>query len=140
MRRNGTGHSCAWCYHRLVRTQSFRDPRVWTQSVTLISEVYRTTQFFPPEERYGLTTQLRRAAVFIAANIAEGYGRSTRGEYLNQISVARGSANEVEALFAVSMELGIVSQASISSALTHLESTQRMLTKLKSGLQRSRTK
>ena len=118
-----------------MRTRSFRDLHVWTQSVALISEVYRTTRSFPREERYGLTAQLRKAAVSIAANIAEGYGRWTRGEYLNQISVARGSANEVEALFAVSEELGIVQSAELSEGYSRLDSTQRMLTKLKAGLE-----
>ena len=121
-------------------TRSFRDLHVWSQSVTLISEVYRTTRSYPREEQFGLTAQLRRAAVSIAANIAEGYGRSTRGEYLNQISVARGSANEVEALFAVSEELGIVQSAQLSEVRSRLDSTQRMLTKLKAGLEaKSRT-
>ena len=123
-----------------MRTQSFRDLQVWSKAVRLISEVYRTTQSFPKEERFGLTAQLRRAAVSIAANIAEGYGRSTRGEYLNQISVARGSANEVEALLAVSQELGIVQASELTRVLEHLDSTQRMLTKLKVGLQKSHGK
>lgn len=118
-----------------MRTRSFRDLHVWSQSVTLISEVYRTTRSFPREERYGLIAQLRRAAVSIAANIAEGYGRSTRGEYLNQISVARGSANEVEALFAVSEALGMVQSSELSQVRSQLDSTQRMLTKLKAGLE-----
>ena len=118
-----------------MRTRSFRDLVVWSYSVKLISEIYRTTQTFPKEERYGLTAQLRRAAVSIAANIAEGYGRSTRGEYLNQISVARGSGNEVEALLAVSQELGIVQASELNQVLAHLSSTQRMLTKLKAGLE-----
>ena len=118
-----------------MRTRSFRDLHVWSLSVTLISEVYRTTRSFPREERYGLIAQLRRAAISIAANIAEGYGRSTRGEYLNQISVARGSANEVEALFAVSEELGMVQSSELSQVRSQLDSTQRMLTKLKAGLE-----
>ena len=116
--------------------RSFRDLRVWSQSVKLVSEVYRTTQSFPAHERFGLIAQLRRAAVSIPANIAEGYGRSTRGEYLNQLSVARGSANEVEALFAVSEELRIVEPADLSIVLSLLDSTQRMLTRLKSSLEK----
>ena len=118
-----------------MRTRSFRDLHVWAQSVNLIIEVYRMTRSFPREEQYGLTAQLRKAAVSIAANIAEGYGRSTRGEYLNQISVARGSANEVEALFAVSEELGMVQSSELSQVRSRLDTTQRMLTRLKAGLE-----
>ena len=119
-----------------MQTRSFRDLRVWSQSVRLISEVYRTTKPFPREERFGLTAQLRRAALSVAANIAEGHGRSTRGEYLNQISVARGSANEVEALLLVSEELDIVKPENLRAVRERLDATQRMLTRLKSSLEK----
>lgn len=73
-----------------------RDLRVWQTAIDLGLKCYEVSRLFPREERYGLTAQLRSAAVSIAANIAEGNGRLTRGEYLNQLSAARGSVREVD--------------------------------------------
>src|SRR5690242_12800716 len=92
---------------------SYRDLRVWQESVALVTSVYELTQRFPKEERYGLTAQVRRATVSISANISEGHGRSTRGEYLNQLSVARGSINEVETLLTVSCNLAFVTESRV---------------------------
>ena len=73
--------------------QSYRKLEVWHDGIELVAEVYRLTEAFPTRERYGLTSQIRRAAVSVPSNIAEGYGRATRGEYLNHLSVAKGSLN-----------------------------------------------
>jgi four helix bundle protein len=64
-----------------MKTSSFRDLIVWQRAMELTTAIYRLTQQFPREEVYGLTSQLRRAGVSVASNIAEGYGRGTRGEY-----------------------------------------------------------
>ena len=63
--------------------QSYRDLRVWQSAMDLASEVYSVSANFPSDERFGLTSQVRRAAVSVASNIAEGHGRSHRGEYLH---------------------------------------------------------
>ena len=73
-----------------------RDLRVWQTAVDLGVKCYEISRHFPGEERYGLTAQIRNSAVSVAANIAEGNGRLTRGEYLNQLSAARGSLREVD--------------------------------------------
>jgi four helix bundle protein len=91
--------------------KSYRDLIVWRKSLTLVCNVYRMTSQFPRDERFGLTAQLRRAAVSIPSNIAEGHGRASRGEYLNALSVAHGSANEVETLILISQRLGFGHQA-----------------------------
>jgi len=70
--------------------KSYRDLRVWQTAISLVLEVYRITESFPHAERFGLTSQLRRAAVSVPSNIAEGHARSTRGEYKNSLSSARG--------------------------------------------------
>ena len=85
---------------------NFRKLDVWHDGIELVAEVDRLTSTFPAHELYGLTAQLRRASVSVPANIAEGYGRTTRGEYLNQLSVAGGSLNEVETLCIVCIRLG----------------------------------
>jgi four helix bundle protein len=73
-----------------------RDLRVWQTAIELRMKCYGLSRAFPREERYGLTARLRTAAVSVAANIAEGNGRLTTGEYLNQLSNARGSLREID--------------------------------------------
>jgi four helix bundle protein len=86
--------------------ESFKDLVVWQRAVQLSLAVYKLTSSFPASERFGLTNQLRRASVSVASNIAEGYGRSTRGEYLLFLGHARGSAFEVQTQLVISEGLG----------------------------------
>jgi four helix bundle protein len=86
--------------------QSFRNLAVWQRSIALTVAVYKLTSVFPDTEKFGLTNQLRRAVVSIASNVAEGYGRSTRGEYLQFLGHARGSCSEVETQIVIAKELG----------------------------------
>ena len=75
---------------------SFKELRVWQRAVEMTTAIYALTATYPSSEKFGLTNQLRRAAVSVASNIAEGYGRTTRGEYLQFLGHARGSNCEVE--------------------------------------------
>jgi four helix bundle protein len=86
--------------------QSFRSLVVWQRGIQLTVAVYKLTSVFPDTEKFGLTNQLRRAAVSIASNVAEGYGRSTKGEYLQFLGHARGSCSEVETQVVIAKELG----------------------------------
>ena len=85
---------------------SYRDLLVWQRSIQMTIAIYRLTVSFPKEEQYGLTSQLRRAAVSVASNIAEGYGRGTRGEYKQFLGMARGSNYEVQTQLVITRELG----------------------------------
>jgi four helix bundle protein len=85
---------------------SFKDLVVWQRAVQLTVAIYNFTSTFPVSERFGLTNQLRRASVSIASNIAEGYGRSTKGEYLLFLGHARGSKCEVETQLVIAEALG----------------------------------
>jgi four helix bundle protein len=76
--------------------QRFRDLRVWTESIDLAREVYRLTSQYPPDERFGLSGQLRRAAVSVASNIAEGSARSSRKDFRHFVEIAIGSLAEME--------------------------------------------
>jgi len=84
---------------------SFQDLTVWQRSVELALQIYKLTAKFPDSEKFGLTNQLRRASVSVASNIAEGYGRSTRGEYLQFLGHARGSIFEVETQIVIAKAL-----------------------------------
>jgi four helix bundle protein len=84
---------------------SFKDLVVWQRAIQLTVAVYKLTSSFPDSERFGLTNQLRRASVSVASNIAEGYGRSTTGEYLQFLGHARGSNCEVRTQLIISKEL-----------------------------------
>ena len=86
--------------------ESFRDLAVWQRAIELTVEIYKLTAGFPDSERFGLTSQIRRATVSVASNIAEGYGRSTKGEYVLFLGHARGSAAEVETQLVIAKALG----------------------------------
>ena len=76
--------------------QSYRDLRVWREAMTLAEMAYRHTREFPKDELFGLTSQIRRAAASVPANIAEGYGRENTGNYVQFLRIAQGSCKEVE--------------------------------------------
>ena len=96
--------------------ESFKDLLVWQRSIQMSLEVYKLTADFPASERFGLTNQLRRASVSVASNIAEGYGRSTRGEYVLFLGHARGSNFEVQTQLVISEGLGFGSKQLRQSA------------------------
>src|SRR6478672_10437809 len=114
-----------------MSVQSYRDLKVWGIAVELTLEVYRITEAFPRSEQFGLTSQIRRAAVSVVTNIAEGHARSTRGEYRNFLSIARGSAIEVEVQLFVAEQIGYVQGAMLIKARDHCDAVSRMITNLK---------
>lgn len=83
----------------------FRDLLVWQKAIVLVTDVYRATQTFPKEEQYGLTSQIRRAAVSIPSNIAEGQARATRGEFRQFLGHAKGSLAELETQLLIAEKL-----------------------------------
>ena len=89
--------------------------------------VYKLTAGFPDSERFGLTNQMRRASVSVASNIAEGYGKSTRGEYINFLGHARGSNGELQTKLVIADGLGFRSQHELHAAQTLSEEVGRML-------------
>ena len=111
--------------------KSYRDLIVWQTAVALTLEVYRITESFPKSERFGLTSQLRRAAVSVASNIAEGHARNTRGEYRSFLSVARGSTIEVEVQLFLAEKIGFVQTPTLVEARNYCQAISRMITKLK---------
>ncbi len=85
---------------------SFRDLQVWQRAIQMTLAVYRLTQSFPKQEMFGMTSQMRRASVSVASNIAEGYGRNSTGEYKQFLGMARGSNSELETQIVIVRGLG----------------------------------
>ncbi|HXD31189.1 MAG TPA: four helix bundle protein [Pyrinomonadaceae bacterium] len=113
--------------------KSYRDLLVWQRAMELVILVYRITAQFPKHEIYGLTSQLRRASVSIPSNIAEGYGRGSRKEYLQFLGIAQGSLKELETQAILAERLNYSTTAQIEKLL---EDTDR-LGKMLGGLIRS---
>ena len=95
---------------------SFRNLTVWQRAIDLTLTIYKLTSSLPESERFGLTNQLRRASVSVASNIAEGYGRASRGEYLQHLGIARGSISELETQLVIVKALGFGSEHELSTA------------------------
>ena len=119
-----------------MHSRQYQNLKVWQVAVDLVVECYRCTAQFPPEERYGLTAQARRAAVSIPCNIAEGQGRETHGEFRNQLSVARGSLQELETLPVISERLSYVDGDRFETTWELCDHVSRMMTQLRRSLNR----
>jgi four helix bundle protein len=106
---------------------SYRDLVVWQKAVQFVSHIYRVTSSFPDNERYGLVSQLRRAAVSIASNIAEGQGRLTEGEFRQFLGHARGSLLEVETQLFIAQDLGFIDSGRFSMVEARSKEIGRLL-------------
>jgi len=110
--------------------RNFKDLLVWQKSYALALEVYRATASFPNHEVYGLTAQIRRAAVSIPSNIAEGYSRGHRVEYVRFASVAYGSLAELETQLMLARDLGYLQQTGYEALANEYSELERMLSAL----------
>ena len=110
-----------------AKVESYRDLLVWQQAMELAVGIYKTTKRWPKEELYGLTSQARRAAVSVAANIAEGYGRETRASYEHFLRVAQGSLKELETHLLIAQRVEIASNDELGSLLAATESVGKLL-------------
>lgn len=100
------------------KTKSFKDLIVWQKAFVLTKEIYAVTRSFPKEETYGLSSQMRRAALSISSNIAEGYGRQTPKEYKQFLTIAYGSLCELETQYLLAVEFQYIkSNAAIESLM-----------------------
>src|SRR5262245_37089795 len=110
--------------------KSYRDLEVWKRALQLVADVYLVPRKLPTDERFVLVAQMRRASVSVSSNIAEGYGRTTRGEYLNHLSIARGSLYEVESLCEVCVSLAFLESEDLTSLLANQVHVRRLLRRL----------
>ncbi|WP_242467725.1 four helix bundle protein [Thiocapsa imhoffii] len=118
----------------MMQVQSYRDLIVWQKSMDLVERVYRMTGVFPKEEMYGLSSQVRRAAVSIPSNIAEGQARKSTAEFLNFLSIAQGSRAEVETQTLIAQRLGYVTPSQITEIISLLEEISKMINTLRAKL------
>lgn len=109
------------------KIKSYRDLIVWQKAKSVAVLVYKLTEDFPQTDLYGLTSQMRRAAVSIASNIAEGHGRGTKKEFHHFLHIAYGSGAELETQFEIALELGKLKQGEYEEALGMLDEVMRML-------------
>ena len=107
--------------------EDFKDLRVWGKAHDLTLKIYQATRCFPKEELYGLTSQMRRSAVSIGANIAEGCGRRSDGEMGRFLQIARGSANELEYHLLLAKDLELLQAAEFEDMQARVHEIQRML-------------
>ena len=115
--------------------RSYRDLEVWRVSMELATRVYRLTETMPAAERYGLTSQIRRAASSIPANLAEGHSRPSQA-YRNHVSIAVGSQAELETLLELARRLNFISAEAVATLAPSLARTGQMLKGLARGLKR----
>ena len=101
--------------------------KVWQKAYNLCIEIYKITRTFPKEELYGLTSQMRRAAISVPSNIAEGYGRKTTPEYLRSLYIAYGSSCELETQILLSGDLGLMKAEALNKLQADLGEVERML-------------
>ena len=113
---------------------SFRDLRVWQAAMDLVEAVYQSSSKFPHEEIYGLTSQIRRAAVSIPSNVAEGQGRRTTADFLRHLSIAYGSLLEVETQALIASRLSYLAKEKCYELLNRTAEVGRLLNGLMSSL------
>lgn len=111
----------------MSKINSFRDLLVWQKAMVLVTEVYKVTQHYPPTEIYGLTSQIRRSAVSIPSNIAEGYGRDATGDYRRFLQIAIGSLFELQTQLEVSYNIGYLDKNSFDSLFEKTVELDRMM-------------
>ncbi len=102
----------------------------WAKGIELVIAIYKNSEHFPKEERYGLTSQIRRAAVSIPANIAEGAGRHSRKEFAHFLSNSQGSASELETELIIANRLGYLDETSFRLLIRELDRIGRLITGL----------
>jgi len=115
--------------------ESYRDLKVWQVGMELAAACYKLTATFPRDEIFGMTSQIRRSASSVPANIAEGYGRESTGAYVQFLRTAQGSLKELETHLLLSARVGLCSEEAVTAPLEMAEELGRMLRSLIRKLQ-----
>lgn len=114
---------------------NYKELKIWQKSVDLAVKVYQTTQYFPKEELYGLTLQIRKSVVSIASNIAEGAGRNSKKDFSNFLGISNGSACELETQLIIAQRVNFMDASILVSLQQEITEIQKMSWSLKRSLQ-----
>ena len=123
----------------MAEIKTHKDLLVWKKSIDLVEQIYKFTKQFPKEELYGITNQMRRYAVSIPANIAEGSGRKNKAEFIQFLHIALGSASELETHLIISQRLGFLSSNSYDEIMNALNEIIKMICGLINSLNSTRS-
>ena len=110
--------------------KTYRDLLVWQKSMDLVTEIYRLSKSFPQDELYGLSAQIRRSAVSVPSNIAEGYGRQSKQDYLRFLKMASGSLYELQTQIEISQKLSYISKDDYEVIFNRAKEIERMLSSM----------
>lgn len=110
--------------------KTYRDLLVWQKSMALVTEIYHLSKSFPRDELYGLVSQMRRCAVSIPSNMAEGYGRNSTGEYIHFLRIATGSLYELQTQIEISLNLQYINKNRFDILYESAREIERMLSSL----------
>ena len=119
------------------KIRSYRDLRVWQEGMGLAEACYLLTKRFPKDELFGMTSQIRRAASSVPANIAEGYGRDSKGDYIQFLRISQGSLKELETHLTLSGRVGLAAESETKNVLEKCDRLGKMLHRLIRSLQGS---
>jgi len=113
-----------------MKIRSYKDLMVWQRSMDLVESIYRITEKLPAKEQWGFLSQMRRAAVSVPSNIAEGYGRQSSGNYIQFLSISRGSLLELETQIELCIRLKYLTRIDSEKILNEIMEINKMLTSL----------
>ncbi len=119
---------------RAGKSRSYRDLDVWKLAIEFVKDIYQATEKFPPAELYGLTSQVRRAAVSVPSNIAEGQGRNSFKEFKQFLSIALGSLAELETQVIIAKEIGYLDSADMDRLSVSMDTIRKMIKALSGSL------
>jgi four helix bundle protein len=111
-----------------------KDFKIWNKAIDLSEEVYKITTLFPKEEMYNLTSRIRRSAVSVASNMAEGAGRNTNGEFVHFLGIARGSAYELQTQIVIAKRLGFIGEEAFCSLDGNINELLQMIYSFKENI------
>jgi four helix bundle protein len=119
---------------------NLKELKIWNKAIDLSVNVYKATSNFPQEEKYGLTSQIRRSAVSVPSNISEGAGRNSNKEFIHFLGIANGSSYELQTQLIISNRLNLISDEIIEPILNEISEIQKMTYTFKNTLQKQMEK
>ncbi len=105
---------------------NFKELKIWNRAMDMVVEVYKTTEKFPSEEKYGITSQIRRSAVSVPSNVAEGAGKNSDKDFVRFLSIAQGSSYELQTQLILSQRLGFINKDNCDAIVNDISEIQKM--------------